>query len=172
MRGLRSGQPTNMQAFFYYRMRCVLAGDLAKEWGEFGGITGQLNLLGIALCLAIAESPFVAMEYGRVKHQRLAALARDRYMDNNPGLDFFAILSKGQTEVTRNIAASSNAFLRYRHPAGPRAPNDTAPPRGSNDAAKPKNVPTGEQPPPVSEVKGKYGPPKGGNKRNGKGNPP
>ena len=160
----------NTQAFVYYRMRCVLAGDIAKAWGKFGGLSGQLNLLGIALRLAITESPFVAMEYGRVTHQRLAAHARHRYMGNIPGLDFFTLIPNEQTDVTRNIAASPDAFFRNRpHPNGSRPNNDSAPPRGSNESAIPKNAVTGDQPPPVSEVKGKYGRPKGKNKKRGKG---
>ena len=176
MRGLKSGHPFNMQAFMYYRMRCVLAGDIARAWGKFGGLSGQLNLLGIVLRLAITESPYVSMEYDRITHQRLAALARDRYMGNNPGINFFTLLSNEQVEVTRNIVSASNAYLRNRPPPGtrrndpnlPRASGD----RGQNDNAQPKNVQTGALPPPASEVEGKYGFPKGGNKKEGQGRKP
>ena len=63
------------------------------------------------------------MEYGRVIHQRLSALARDRYMGSNPGLNFFALLSNEQTEVKRNIVAAPTAFLR-NHPLPPQREND------------------------------------------------
>ena len=126
MRGLKSGQMFNMQTFVYHRIRCIFAGDLAKAFDKFGGASGQWNLLGIVLRLAIAESPFVAMEYDRVIHQRLTALARDRYMGNNPGLNFSALLSNEQTEITRNIVAASATFLRNRPPP-PHRDNENRP---------------------------------------------
>ena len=117
MRGLKSGQMFNMQTFVFHRIRCIFAGDLAKAFEKFGGSSGQWNLLGIVLRLAITESPYVAMEYDRVIHQRLSALARDRYMENNPGLNFFALLSNEQTDVTRNIVAASATYLRNQNRA-------------------------------------------------------
>ena len=157
MRGLKSGQPTNMQAFVYYRLRCILAGDLAKAWGKFGGLTAQLNFIGVVLRLAITESPFVAMEYGRVMQQRLAALARDRYM-GNPGLNFMALLANEQTEVARNIVASPDAFLRNRSIIGLRPP----PPPQKDYGARasydppPKAPQPGDQPG-ANEVRPKFG---------------
>ena len=53
MKGLKSTQPLNMQCYVYYRIRSILAGDLARAYDKFGGITGQLNLLGIVLRLTI-----------------------------------------------------------------------------------------------------------------------
>ena len=71
---------------------------------------------------AIVESPFVAMEYDRVIHTRLASMARERYNDGDK-TDFFSILSTEQTEITRGIITAANAFTRNQRPGdnnGPR----------------------------------------------------
>ena len=81
MRGLESTQPLNMQSFIYYRIRSLFAGDLARAFDRFGGLIGQINLLGVILRLAIVESPFVAMEYDRAIQARLSSMARERYLD-------------------------------------------------------------------------------------------
>lgn len=113
MRGLRSGHPLNMQCFVYYRTRSIPPGALSRAYEKIGGITGQLNLLGIVLRRAIVESPFAAMEYGRVIHIRFANMARERYREGAK-FDFLAPLSTEQTEVARNIATASNAYVRAK----------------------------------------------------------
>ena len=113
MKGLRSGQPLNMQSFIYYRLRCIFAGDLAKAFAKFGGIAAQFNLLGIVLRLAITVSPFVAMEYDRLIRPRVSALARERYHDAST-VDYAATLSHEQPEIARAIVASTIGFQDQR----------------------------------------------------------
>ena len=111
MRGLRFSQPLNAKRFPYYRMRTLLAGDLDLAYEKFGCITWKLNLLRIVLRLAIAESPFSAMEYDRVIHSRLANLARGRYHERDR-IDCLSLLPAEQSAIARNIASTSNAYLR------------------------------------------------------------
>ena len=155
----------NMQSHTYYRLRYMLAGDLAKAWNKFGGLSGHVNFFGITLRLAITESPFVAMEYDRVTQQRLSAIASDRYNENNPGLDYFVLLPNEQTDVARNIAATSNAFLRSKGKAkgqdnGPKGPNED-----------PMAVAPGVQPPGVHGPKPKFVYGKGKNKKKERDSP-
>ena len=126
MKGLRSGQPLNMQSFVYYRLRCILAGDLAKSFVKFGGLVAQFNLLGIVLRLSITESPFVAMEYDRQIHQRVSTLARERYHDAGT-VDYASILSIEQPEIVRAIVASTVGFQRPKQP--PPGPPTRVPPK-------------------------------------------
>ena len=144
MKGLRSGQPLNMQSFVYYRLRCILAGDLAKSFVKFGGLVAQFNLLGIVLRLAITESPFVAMEYDRQIHQRVSTLARERYHDAGT-VDYASILSIEQPEIVRAIVASTVGFQRPKQPPPQRPPISFPKATNANvaQAAPPGNNTTG-----------------------------
>ena len=51
------------------------------------------------------------MEYDRVIQTRLTAMARERYLDCDK-IDFFSMLSTEQTEITRSIMATANAYTR------------------------------------------------------------
>ena len=126
--GLKSTKPLNMQRFLYYRLRSLFAGDLERDCDKFGRLTGKIDLLGVVLHLAIAEPPFLAMEYDRVIRSRLASMDRERYRDCDK-IDFSALLSTEQTEVTRQVVASPNSFLRARAPF-PQRPGGDEFPRG------------------------------------------
>ena len=106
MRGLKSGRPHNMQSCVYYRIRCILSGDLSKAFEQFGDGVSQRNLLGIRLRLAITESPFVAMEYERRIRRRASALSRKRYNDVGTA-GYFAPLTTDQADITRSVLASA-----------------------------------------------------------------
>ena len=140
MKGLRSGQPMNMQSFIFYRIRFIIAADLAGAFRHFGGVVAQWNLLGIVLNLAIIESPFIDMEYDRLIHVRVANLASEHYGESDTSINYFSILSHEQSEIRRSIVNESNGYLR--HKGGFKG--------GKNDsAATPPNAPTPIEPTPI-----------------------
>ena len=51
------------QAWIAYNIRFILAGDLASDWGTFGGVAAQLTHLGTVLNLAITENATIATTY-------------------------------------------------------------------------------------------------------------
>ena len=51
-----------------YRARFILAGDLVGAWGEFGGLTAQINHLATVLDIAITDHARIAVAYDRRIH--------------------------------------------------------------------------------------------------------
>ena len=89
MRGLRSGQPMNMQSSIFYRIRFIADADLEVVSPHFGGVVAQWDLIGAVLNLAIIDSPFADMEYDRLLHIRVAGIARERFTESARSINFF-----------------------------------------------------------------------------------
>ena len=49
--------------FLFRKWGFILAADICTTWGNFGGIPGKINNIGIITYMAIAENPFVDMKY-------------------------------------------------------------------------------------------------------------
>ena len=81
--------------YFYYRMRFILAGDLAGAWTDFGGLAAQINLIGIVLDTSITDHAGIAITYDYRIHQLLQKLAHKR----SSATDYFSILSTVQSDV-------------------------------------------------------------------------
>ena len=88
-------QDISTQQYFYYRMRFILAGDLMGAWADFGGLTDQINLLGIVLDMPITDHAGIAITYDRRIHQLIRKLAHKRPIAS----DYFSIPSTAQAEV-------------------------------------------------------------------------
>ena len=68
-----------MQAWLLYRMRFLIAADLAGAWAGFGGLAAQLNHLAIVMNISITDSVSIALPYGRLVRDFLAERARPRH---------------------------------------------------------------------------------------------
>ena len=114
-----------------------------------GGLVTQLNLLGAVLRLAIAESPYIAMEYDRLIHQRVSNMARERYRDIG-AVDYASILSTEQPDILRSILTAVTASNRPKQPP----PLKTFPGNANASGAAPES---GVPEVPVVPAKPKFG---------------
>ena len=92
-------QDLSTHQYFYYRMRFILAGDLTDAWADFGGLTAQINMLGIVLDMAITDHAGIALTYDYRIHQLIRKLAHKR----STTADYFSLLSSVQADVKAGV---------------------------------------------------------------------
>ena len=67
------------QAWILYRLRFLIAADLAGAWSGYGGLDSQIRRLDIVIHISIADAHFdVASAYGRLVREFLAERGRSR----------------------------------------------------------------------------------------------
>ena len=81
--------------FALYRMKFIMAGDLADARGGFGGLVGQLNHLANVLDMSITDHPGIAATYGR----RIRALIQKTALKRSSITDYFDLLSNVNAEM-------------------------------------------------------------------------
>ena len=91
--GLRS------QAFIFYNLRFLLAGDLAGCWAPVGGIAVQMAHIGLILNMAIVENAATAMTYAEQFREKASHLARQRAA----AVDWAHFLSEEEDVVGKNV---------------------------------------------------------------------
>ena len=99
------------QAWLLYRLRFVIAADLAGAWSAFGGMAAQLNHLSIIMNISITDSAAIALSYDRLVREFLAEKDRSR-QEVNSTTYFADFLSVG------NPALKIRAMAEHPRPTG------------------------------------------------------
>ena len=71
-------QDLSLGQYAIYRVRFTPAGDLTDSWGDFGGLTAQLDHLANVLELSITDHAGIAVAYDRRAHLMMQKEARKR----------------------------------------------------------------------------------------------
>ena len=69
-----------MQIWMLYHLRSLLAAECGSAFGQFGGLSYQLNLVAILLNLCITESVNLGLSYFRILSSNLEENARMRVL--------------------------------------------------------------------------------------------
>ena len=89
----------SFQAWSFYNLRFLLAGDLAGAWAPFGGIAAQLSHLGLLLNMSVVENATIAMTYAKYFREQAAHLARQR----TTAVDWPNFLAVEDDVIKRNV---------------------------------------------------------------------
>ena len=97
-----------------YRLRFILAGDLADAWNDVGGITAKINHLAVALGISIADHAGVAAMYDYRIRRPIQKLAKNRPTRT----DYYAFLrninKEMRADVLRDIAARTGEMEKEK----------------------------------------------------------
>ena len=121
---LRETLPQELPApsWMLYHLRFLLADECCKAFQHFGGLSDQLNLVGIVLNLCVTESANLGLSYFRILSSKLEENARMRVISTDA---FAALLSAEQLGVKeqalREVALSSKDGA---HPAQYKQPKN------------------------------------------------
>ena len=88
-------------------MRYIIAGDLTDDWGDFGGVTAQLNRLANVIELSITDRAGIAVTYDRRIRQMMQKSALKRSTD----ADYFSFLSTLNTDVEAAVIRDFEARI-------------------------------------------------------------
>lgn len=91
--------------YVLFRMRFVLAGDLADSWAEFGGLVGRLNQLSIVIEMSITYHAGISIAYGHRIHREIRKIAPGR----SPNTDYLDFLSNIDTDMRAGVIRDSEA---------------------------------------------------------------
>ena len=69
--------------YVLYRMRSILAGDLACAWADFGGMAGQLDQLAIVSEMPITGRAGIAIAYDHRIHREIRKIDPARSSDTD-----------------------------------------------------------------------------------------
>lgn len=97
-----SHQPASIQQYNLFRLRLILAADLARAFDSFGGSIAHFNNLGLLVRNSIIESPAQAISYDQHLRNKVSSLARE----SAPGIDYFSLLIAEQFELRRYVSGS------------------------------------------------------------------
>ena len=102
-------QDRNLGQFVLYRLRFLLAGDLAGAWADYGGTVAQINHLAVVLDLSITDHPGIAVTYDHRMHRKVHRIAKTR----STRTGYFELLSnlnkEVRTDVIRDFEARADA---------------------------------------------------------------
>ena len=102
-------QDLSLGQFVLYRLRFLLAGDLADAWADYGGIVAQINHLAVVLELSITDHPGIAATYDHRVRRLVQRIAKTR----STRTDYFELLSNlnkdVRTEAIRDFEARTDA---------------------------------------------------------------
>ena len=102
-------QDLSFGQYVLYRLRFILAGDLADAWGDFGGLVGQLNQLAIVIEMSITDHAGIAITYDHRIHREIRKIVSKR-SSNTDYIDFLSnINSDIKTGVIRDFEAQADA---------------------------------------------------------------
>ena len=80
-------------------MRFVLAGDLAGDWADFGGLADQVNLIALVTDMSITDRPGIPITYDLRTHRHIRKLAQKRSRSTN----YFPTLSTAQPDIKAGV---------------------------------------------------------------------
>ena len=108
------GQYLSLGQYALYRVKYILAGDLASAWSEYGGLTAQINNMANVLEISIEDNAGVSITYDYRILQHIRKLAHRRATNT----DYIDILSTTQPDiraaVTRDIEAAAEASRKAK----------------------------------------------------------
>ena len=87
------------QAWTFYNLRCLLAGNLEGAWAPYGGIAAQMAHIGLILNMAVVENATIAMAYAKQFRGQAAHLARQR----TATVDWAHLLAEEDDAIKRNV---------------------------------------------------------------------
>ena len=97
-----------------YRLRFILAGDLAGAWEEFGGLPAQINHLANVIELPIADHAGIAVTYDR----RIRALIAKTALKRPTTTDYNGLLStihaEAKAAVLRDFETPTEAIKKEK----------------------------------------------------------
>ena len=97
--GFTGDVDVSMSQYVMYRIRLVLAGDLADCWADFGGLVAQLNLIALVTDMPTTDHPWVAIAYYRRIPRRVPKLSQKRARST----DYFSILSAFRPDIKAGV---------------------------------------------------------------------
>ena len=89
----------SFQAWAFYNLRFLRAGELAGAWAPFGGISAQLTHIGLILNMAVIENATIDMTYADHFREQASHLARLRATT----VDWAHPLSEEDDVIKRNV---------------------------------------------------------------------
>ena len=109
-----TGTDLSFGQYVLYRMRFVLAGELAHAWSDLGALVGQLGQLSIVIEMSITDRAGIAITYGHRARMEIGKIAPKRSPDAEY-LDFLSNINADiRSGVIRDFEAKSEASKNER----------------------------------------------------------
>ena len=119
----------NFQAFIFYNLRFLLAGDLAGFWAPFGDIAAQFAHLGLIFNMAVVENGAIATTYAKQFTEKASHLARQR----TAAVDWASFLPGEDGVIKKNVLRELGHTSLTKQPTKKQHPPKRDPPSRTYD---------------------------------------